>query len=110
MIKIEIFRTEDGKISGYSVVGHSGTADRGQDIVCAGISSLTQTALLGIGEHLHREVEYEVASGDLRMELKSEPDDLTEAILETMLLGLNEIAKGYPKAVRISDMGGEVNV
>ena len=101
MIKIEIFRTEDGKISGYSVVGHSGTADRGQDIVCAGISSLTQTALLGIGEHLHRDVDFQVASGDLRMKLKSEPDDLTEAILETMLLGFTEIAKVSPKAVRI---------
>ena len=99
MIKIEIFRTEDGKISGYAVQGNNG--EYGTDIVCAGISSVAQTALLGIGEHLHRDVDFHVASGDLRMKLKSEPDDLTEAILETMLLGFTEIAKVSPKAVRI---------
>lgn len=99
MIKIEIFRTEDGKISGYAVQGHNG--EYGRDIVCAGVSSVAQTALLGIGEHLHRDVDFQVASGDLRMKLKSEPDDLTEAILETMLLGFTEIAKVSPKAVRI---------
>jgi uncharacterized protein len=101
MIKIEIFRTLVGKVSGYAVKGHSDTAEYGQDIVCAGISSLAQTALLGIGKHLHREVDYKVASGDLRVKLKSEPDDLTEAILETMILGFVEIEKINPKSVRI---------
>ena len=100
MIKIEIFRTEDGKISGYAVQGHNG--EYGTDIVCAGISSVAQTALLGISEHLHRSVDFRIQpSGDLRMELKGEPDELTEAILETMLLGFTEIAKVSPKAVRI---------
>ena len=33
MIKIEIFKNRDGKISGYEVTGHSGTAARGEDIV-----------------------------------------------------------------------------
>jgi len=102
MIKIEIFRTSAGRISGYTIRGHHG--ERGTDIVCAGVSSLGQAALLGIGRHLHREVEYEVASGDLRMKLKGVPDDLTEAILETMVLGLAEIAKLYPKAVHISEI------
>ena len=92
-----------GKILGYRLTGHSGTARHGQDIVCAGVSSLAQTALLGIGEHLHREVEYKVASGDFYMKLKGEPDNLTEAILQTMLLGMKEIAKLHPKALQIKD-------
>jgi len=101
MIKIQISREASGKISGFKVTGHSGTAARGKDIVCAGISALAQSALLGIGEQLHREVDYMVASGELSMSLKGEPDDLTEAILGTMLLGMREIAKLSPKAVRI---------
>ena len=83
------------------VKGHAGTAPKGKDIVCAGVSSQAQAALLGIGEHLHREVEYSVASGKLWMNLKRDPDDLTEAILQTMLLGMREIEKLKPKAVRI---------
>lgn len=101
MIKINIFSEADGKIQGFSVSGHSGTADYGQDIVCAGVSSLAQTALLGVGEHLHRAMDYSVASGELRMMLKDKPDDLTESILQTMLLGLKEIAKVSPEAVKI---------
>ena len=102
MIEIRIFSQADGKISGFSVTGHSGTAERGQDIVCAGVSSLTQTALLGIMEYLHREVDYDIASGKLTVRLKSAPDDLTEAIMQSMLLGLIEIQKLSPEAVRIS--------
>ncbi len=102
MIEIRIFSQTDGKISGFSVTGHSGTAERGQDIVCAGVSSLAQTALLGIMEYLHREVDYDIASGKLTVRLKSVPDDLTEAIMQSMLLGLIEIQKLSPEAVRIS--------
>lgn len=103
MICVKVFSQADGKVSGFSVTGHSGTADRGKDIVCAGVSSLAQTALLGIAEYLHREVDYDVASGKLIVRLKSAPDDLTEAIMQTMLLGLREIQKISPEAIHISE-------
>ena len=107
MIKIEIFCNEDGMISAYRVHGHSGTAERGKDIVCAGISALAQTTLLGIGKHLHREVDFSIdPSGDLRMKLKGAPDDLTQAILETMRLGFAEISKANPNAVCIETRRG----
>jgi uncharacterized protein len=107
MIQIDVFRIADGKISGYQVHGHSGTAPRGRDIVCAGISALAQTALLGIGEHLHRPVDFQIKpSGDLRMKLRGEPDDLTQAILETMRLGFVEIARANPNAVHLKDSQG----
>ena len=99
MIEIEIER-QDGKISGCRVKGHNG--EYGADIVCAGVSSIVQTALLGIGKHLHREVSYRVASGDFFLKLKEAPDDFTEAVLETMRLGLEEIQKIEPDAVKIA--------
>ncbi|MBQ7477770.1 MAG: ribosomal-processing cysteine protease Prp [Selenomonadaceae bacterium] len=101
MIEVSIFLSQGERISGFRVTGHSGTAAKGRDIVCAGVSALAQAALLGIGEYLHREVEYSVASGKLCMKLKGAPDDLTEAVLQTMLLGLMEIEKLSPRAVRI---------
>ena len=39
MIKVKIFFQPDGRISGFDVSGHSGTAAEGEDIVCAGVSS-----------------------------------------------------------------------
>jgi uncharacterized protein YsxB (DUF464 family) len=103
MIKVRILRNGVGRISAFSVQGHSGTAEKGKDIVCAGVSALAQTAFLGIREHLHRRIAFAQASGDFQAELESEPDDLTDAILETMLLGLQQIQQISPKAVRISD-------
>ena len=100
MIRLQLVKS--GKdIEGFQISGHAGYAPHGQDIVCAGVSSLTQTALLGLMEYLHREVVYDVASGKLLVELKGSPDDLTEAILQSMLLGLIEIQKLSPEAVRI---------
>ncbi|MCR5030809.1 MAG: ribosomal-processing cysteine protease Prp [Selenomonadaceae bacterium] len=102
MIEVEIYEERDGRISAFSVQGHSGTAPKGRDIVCAGVSALSQTALLGLGRHLHREIDFHIdPSGDLHMKLREAPDDLSEAILRTMRLGIEEIEKAYPDAVRL---------
>ncbi|MCI6283519.1 ribosomal-processing cysteine protease Prp [Selenomonas sp.] len=102
MITVTILTQEDGKITGFSAEGHSGTAPRGEDIVCAGVSSLTDSAYLGITEYLHRNVISKDSSGKLHMVLEGRPDERTEAILETMLLGLTAIAEAYPRALRIT--------
>ena len=73
-----------------------------EDIVCAGVSSLTDSAYLGITEYLHRKVRSIDSSGKLQLMLEDRPDERTEAILETMLLGLTAIAEAYPRAVRIT--------
>ena len=106
MISVEILTNENGLITGYRVTGHSGTAKHGQDIVCAGVSALTQSALLGIMEHLHRAVTYDIASGNLDMRLDAPPDECTEAILRTMYMGLAEIEKISPKGIKIHEISG----
>ena len=106
MILVEILTNENGLITGYRVTGHSGTAKHGQDIVCAGVSALTQSALLGIMEHLHRTVIYDIASGNLEMRFSEPPDDCTEAILRTMYMGLAEIEKISPKGIKIHEIRG----
>ena len=58
--------------------------------------------MIEIEIELHREVSYRVASGDFFLKLKEAPDDFTEAVLETMRLGLEEIEKIEPDAVKIS--------
>ncbi|EKU71742.1 ribosomal-processing cysteine protease Prp [Selenomonas sp. F0473] len=106
MITVDIFTNQAGLITGSRVAGHSGTAAHGQDIVCAGVSALTQAALLGIMEHLHRAVTYDIASGNLNMRLNGPPDACTEAILRTMYMGLREIEKISPKGIEIYEIRG----
>jgi hypothetical protein len=85
----------------FEVDGHANTADHGKDIVCAGVAALTQTALLGLENHLGKEISWEIGEGRLTMTLDGQPDVFTAAVLETMLLGLAEIAQISPNSVRI---------
>lgn len=101
MISIKVAVNEGKAICGVTVSGHANLAPKGQDIVCAGVSSLVQTAALGVKRHLRRKIILEVSEGYLCLELKDVPDELTEAVLQTMVIGLKEIAKIYPDSVQI---------
>lgn len=101
MITVELILDNNQAISGFYVQGHAQAGPRGQDIVCAGVSALVQASIMGIERQLGRDIDLTQNAKGLKMSLIGEPDNLTNAILETMLLGLTEIAKRYPKSVRI---------
>ncbi|QDR80136.1 ribosomal-processing cysteine protease Prp [Sporomusa termitida] len=101
MITVTLIRDNKQAITGFMVNGHAYAAPPGQDIVCAGVSALTQSAVMGIERHLRREIDLVQDRSGLMVELISQPDSLTTAVFETMLLGLTEIARLYPKRVRI---------
>ncbi len=101
MITVRFFYGAEDRISGFSAAGHSGTAPSGEDIVCAGVSSLTDSVFLGLTEYLHRNVDYDAASGKLKLQLREAPDERTEAIFQTMFLGMREISRAYPKALKL---------
>jgi uncharacterized protein YsxB (DUF464 family) len=103
MVRIDIYRDAAGAITGFAADGHADTAPHGRDIVCAGVAALTQTAVLGLERHLGRYFDLDIGSGKLILRLKGAPDASTGAILETMLLGLAEIAKQSPQSVRITE-------
>ncbi|HWR41572.1 ribosomal-processing cysteine protease Prp [Sporomusa sp.] len=101
MITVTLIRDNNQAITGFMVNGHAQAAPHGQDIVCAGVSALTQSSIMGIERHLQREINLVQDRNGLKIELADRPDSLTAAVFETMLLGLTEIAKLYPKSVRI---------
>lgn len=53
MIKICI-ETDGYKFIGYNIFGHANFAPKGKDIVCSAVSSIAQTAILGLNEILKR--------------------------------------------------------
>ena len=102
MILIDVQRNSSQTITGFTVSGHAAAGIRGQDIVCAGVSALTQAAVMGVERHLGREIHLQQTEEcQLAVELVTPADELTEAIFMTMILGLREIAQIYPKNVRI---------
>lgn len=110
MTVITIERDVRGRINAFTVAGHANTAPYGRDIVCAAVSALSQAAVLGLERHLGRRVKLAVRPGFLSCRLVEEPDDRTEAILATMLIGLREVARQDRKHVQVIEQGGEGNV
>ncbi|SHH20423.1 hypothetical protein SAMN02745221_01917 [Thermosyntropha lipolytica DSM 11003] len=92
-------------ITGFMVKGHAGYADPGYDIYCAGISAITQTALLGLLKHLKTKPDYSISKGDLKVKLPRHLDgeDLNKAqiILSTMEAGISSLEEAYKDYVRL---------
>lgn len=115
MIVAEIYTQSDGKIAAFVLRGHSSFGGHGYDVYCAEVSVLSQSAYFAIRQYLNREVAVENHEhGGLGVELKDAPDDLTEAVFQTMLIGLRNVAEVAPEVVRIEmiqlDTAAETNL
>lgn len=105
MVQVDIFKDKQGRITGYKVSGHAGFAEEGMDIICSAVSALTQAPLLGLERHLKLKPSYSVNQQDgvLEVALNSAPNELTEAILQTMVYGVDSIARQCSQYVRIQE-------
>ena len=103
MIKVEIFR-KNGSIVGYKASGHSGYSKQGSDIICSTISTSLHMTLAGIQEVLKLEPKFKMNDGFLDVDLRNiSQNKFTEIniLTETMVLFLKELAKQYPKYIRL---------
>ena len=97
MITIALQQDEQRRYSGFCISGHAESADEGYDLVCAAVSVLAQTAFLGLC-HYGKEPSYEQREGYFSIHL-AERSETTQVILETMVLGLEEIVRQYGQYV-----------
>ena len=114
MIGIYIVRNNNGKIDGFEVSGHSGYANKGEDIVCAAVSAIVQTAVMGIYDVISIDIIYTQRDGYAKFELPSEltleQKRAAHVILETMFVGLKSIEMQYGSFVFIEESGGDLDV
>ena len=104
-----IIERKEGSIIQVECYGHTDYADAGEDIVCASVSSITQTALLGLKTIVGIEVE-SLRDDDLGYLKFTLPDNLgktnrheCDIILDTMCAGLKDIESGFSKFVKVED-------
>ena len=96
MISVVISKQKD-KYIGVSLNGHAGYADHGQDIVCSAVSVLVINTFNSIERFTDDDFSCEAAEngGYLCMTFSEELSDKTKLLLDSMLLGLDEIQKQY---------------
>jgi len=109
VVTVEIFRSDKG-ISGYRVSGHAMGTERSEefDLVCGAVSVLVLTITNGLTEVLKVEPEVlEVGESGglvhciLPRGLDSVKAAQVDALLETLAMGLAQIADSYPRYVRL---------
>jgi hypothetical protein len=100
MTKVKIIK-KNNSITVVEALGHTGYAESGEDIVCAALSSIIQTAALGLLGVLgiKAQVKKDDKSGyfkiSLTQELSNEDRKDADIILNTMLMGITDLNEGY---------------
>ena len=99
MIRAQFMR-QTGSLCGLSLSGHAGYADKGEDIVCAAVTSAVQLTANGITEVLGLSVPVTVAENSLAFSIP--PDSHTAVLfMEALLLHLNVLADMYTDCIEI---------
>lgn len=85
---------------GIEISGHANYAEAGKDIVCAGVTALTQTLIWSLHNLTRDEIEYEISPGraDIHCGDLSEEGKL---LVDSFFIGVCSIADEFPDHVRI---------
>ena len=107
MTKCEFF-TENDRITGFSVSGHSGYAESGSDIVCAAISAVVTMAEATINEVCGAKAKVRVKEADTRITLtlpaSCDEEESVQAVLAGMLLTLCNLRDQYPDYIEVLEV------
>lgn len=98
MTKITIHKNRSGDYLDFICEGHTGFANRGEDIVCAAISVLVINTINSL-EELTKEpirVETDEAAGKIRCIFKEHPlRETSQVLMDSLTLGLQQIQSQY---------------
>ena len=107
MTRCEFF-TEDDRITGFSISGHSGYAEAGSDIVCAAITAIVRMAEATINDVCGAKAKVRVKDADNRITLtlptSCDEEESVQAVLAGMLITLCSIRDDYPDYIEVLEV------
>ena len=107
MTRCEFF-TQDERITGFSVSGHSGYAEAGADIVCAAISAVVTMAEATINDVCGAKAKVRVKEDDARITLmlpaSCDEEETVQAVLSGLMLTLISLREDYPDYIEVLEV------
>jgi uncharacterized protein len=106
MIQITINRTESNSIQSFEISGHAFFANRGKDIVCAGVSAVSVGAINAV--HALTGVTPVIENGDgflrcvIPENIQNDIYEKVQLLLEGMIISLQTIEEEYGKHIKIT--------
>ena len=94
MIKLVVFKDAES-FKGLTCEGHAGYDEYGQDIVCAGVSTLVINAINSIDSFTLDEFadEEDEDTGFISFEFINKPSEAASLLISSMILGIEGIAE-----------------
>ena len=107
MTRCEFF-TDNDRITGFSISGHSGYGEAGSDIVCAAISAVVTMAEATINDVCGAKAKVRVKEQDARVTLmlptSCDEEDAVQAVLAGMMLTLINMRDDYPDYIEVLEV------
>ena len=102
------FYTEEDRITGFSISGHSGYDENGQDIVCAAITAVVTMAEATINDVCGAKAKVRVKEEDARISLtlptSCDEEESVQAVLAGLLLYLCNLRDDYPDYIEVLEV------
>ena len=104
------FATDGTRITGFSVSGHSGLAESGEDILCAAVTSAVRLTECAVNDVLGLEAAVKVSDRDAKISLKlprnleGEADSVCQTILAAMMVYFVQLQEEYPEHILVMEV------
>jgi uncharacterized protein YsxB (DUF464 family) len=86
---------------GITLTGHADYTADGQDIVCAGVSSLIQTLIQSVEELTPDEIEYSMQPGTVDIKFRN-LSERAQLLVDSFFVGMELISATYPDNVHVT--------
>ena len=93
MVRATIYKTGRHEYAGFDLSGHAGYDENGNDVVCAAVSALVINAINSVEHFTEDETSCitDEESGSIRFRFKGTPSHDASLLLDSMVLGLEQI-------------------
>jgi uncharacterized protein YsxB (DUF464 family) len=104
------FESDGNRLVGFTVSGHSGLADSGEDILCAAITSAVRLTECAVNDVLGLEASVKVRERDASISLKlpgglsEEIDQICQTLLAAMMLYFVQLSEEYPDNIIVLEV------
>lgn len=101
------FRTEGSRVVGFTVKGHSGLAQQGEDVLCAAVTSAVRLTECAVNDVLGLEaavkVRQEPASISLKLPsgLGQTNESICQALLTALMVYFTQLHEEYPENILV---------
>ena len=104
------FATDGSRIVSFTVEGHSGLAESGEDILCAAVTSAVRLTECAITDVLGLEAAVKVSERDASISLKlprnleGEADQVCQTLLAALMLYFVQLQEEYPQHIIVMEV------